>query len=134
MSGSKLQSCTNVEILEGKTELFSQLKDVSLYIGAAGGIIYQLRALNIPMLSFAVSDNQTTTSSDLEDIGHYFHMPSFKETMMPKLAACVRVFLQQHKRVKALGDTAVVNVDTLGCERIYNAIYNNTSAETYSKN
>ena len=39
ISVSNLQSCTNVEILEGKTELFSQLKDVSLYIGAAGGII-----------------------------------------------------------------------------------------------
>ncbi|WP_420935279.1 hypothetical protein ACOJR9_05085 [Alteromonas sp. A081] len=130
ISGSKLQSCTNVEILEGKTELFSQLKDVSLYVGAAGGIIYQLRALNIPMLSFAVSDNQTTKLPDLEDIGHYFHVPSLKEAMMPKLAACVRVFLQQHKRVKALGDTAAVNVDTLGCERIYNAIYNNKIDKT----
>lgn len=130
ISGSKLQSCTNVEILEGKTELFSQLKDVSLYIGAAGGIIYQLRALNIPMLSFAVSDNQTTKLSDLEGIGHYFHVPSLKEAMIPKLAACVRVFLQKHKRVKALGDTAVVNVDTLGCKRIYNAIYNNKIDKT----
>ena len=125
ISVTKLHSCTKVEVLQGKTELFSQLKNIDLYIGAAGGILYQLRALNIPMLSFSIADNQNSDIPDLEDIGHYFHMPSFNEAMMPKLAACVRVFLQQHKRVKALGDTAVVNVDTLGCERIYNAIYNN---------
>ncbi len=126
----KLQSCINVEVLQGKTELFSQLKDVSLYIGAAGGILYQLRALNIPMLSFSIAENQNSDIPDLEDIGHYFHLQSFNEEILPKLADCVRVFMQQNKRVKALGDTAAVNVDTLGCERIYDAIYNNKINKT----
>jgi spore coat polysaccharide biosynthesis predicted glycosyltransferase SpsG len=133
ISVSNLQSCTNVEILAGKTELFSQLKNIDLYIGAAGGILYQLRALNIPMLSFSIADNQNSDIPDLEDIGHYFHLPSFNEEILPKVATCVGVFLQQHKRVKALGDTATVNVDTLGCERIYNAIYKNKIDNTTTK-
>jgi len=112
------QNCDNVEILEGKTDLFTYLKNTQLYIGAAGGILYQLLALQIPALTFAVADNQKSEKKQLEEIGHFFHLENFSTSDIAQVPAFVEAVINNFPRFKTLISQAKQPIDGKGTSRI----------------
>ncbi|MDO6618565.1 UDP-2,4-diacetamido-2,4,6-trideoxy-beta-L-altropyranose hydrolase [Shewanella sp. 6_MG-2023] len=100
-------------------DLYPYLTQCDLYIGAAGGVLYQLLALNKPALTFSLAENQQNVLSDLEGIGHFFHCNS--DFDIKQLASLVLTISNKYQRVKALTSKAV-NIDGFGASRVANVI------------
>ncbi|TPH17155.1 UDP-2,4-diacetamido-2,4,6-trideoxy-beta-L-altropyranose hydrolase [Litorilituus lipolyticus] len=107
-----------VELLVGKTDLYLYLENCHLYIGAAGGIIYQLLALKIPALTFAIAENQHSEKAQLAQLGHYFHLDSFSEITAENLTYFVNSAYTHYARIKSLILNAEQPIDALGTERV----------------
>ncbi|WP_153913945.1 UDP-2,4-diacetamido-2,4,6-trideoxy-beta-L-altropyranose hydrolase [Shewanella sp. TC10] len=106
-------------------DLFPHLVASHLYIGAAGGVLYQLLALNKPAITFSIAENQRTALADLEGIGHYFHCDG--ELDISKLASLVNIVIEQYPRILSLKAKAV-SIDGFGAKRV--AQYFNDEAVT----
>ena len=118
----KYQSYPQVTFLIGKIELYSYLCQCDLYIGAAGGILYQLKALNIPAITFSLAANQDNPGKLFEDIGHYFHLGCLSNLDPRDLLSFVEVVVSNYTRVLALADSPRVVVDAQGAARVAKAI------------
>jgi len=118
----KYNDTNNVNFLIGKTELFSYLSNTHLYIGAAGGTLYQLLALQIPALTFSIAENQYLDKIELQGVGHYFHLDKLPINEMPQLASFVRTVSNNHFKFKQLIDQASIKIDALGASRISNKV------------
>ncbi|RHW75970.1 UDP-2,4-diacetamido-2,4,6-trideoxy-beta-L-altropyranose hydrolase [Colwellia sp. RSH04] len=108
----------NVELLIGKTDLYPYLENCHLYIGAAGGITYQLLALKIPALTFAIAENQHSEKKQLAQLGHYFHLDSFNEITADNLVFFVKSACTYYPRLKSLILNAEHPIDALGTTRV----------------
>ena len=109
----------NVEIIQDCVDLFPYLQVCDLYIGAAGGILYQLLALNKPALTFAMADNQQNPISLLEDIGHYFHCDG--QFIFQGIGNFVLSVAEHYQRVKNLPSKVKI-LDGFGSMRVAYAI------------
>lgn len=96
-------------------DLYPHLIECDLYIGAAGGILYQLLALNKPALTFSLTSNQQTPLADLEGIGHYFHCDSGFDISL--LASLVLTMSMQYQRITAF-TSKIIDIDGLGSLRV----------------
>ncbi|OEJ69578.1 hypothetical protein BEN30_02565 [Magnetovibrio blakemorei] len=114
----RYQNCKTVTPIVGETELYPHLCQADFYIGAAGGILYQLLALKVPALTFPLSENQHTDLGQLEDIGHFFHVENWSENNIEKLPAFVKTVMQNEERIKLLHATPKVPLDALGTRRV----------------
>lgn len=114
----RYQSCKNVTPIVRATELYPHLCQADFYIGAAGGILYQLLALKVPALTFPLSENQHTDLRQLEDIGHFFHVENWSESDVEKIPAFVKTVMQNDERIKHLLATPKVPVDGHGTCRV----------------
>jgi len=128
------QKYENVELLIGKKNLFPYLKKTHFYIGASGGIIYQLLALKIPALTFSLTDNQKNDITHLEDIGHYFHLNQWPENYEHDLVQFILSVVNQYPTFRALVSEAKIVIDANGADRIVNTILNHLSADKESSN
>lgn len=111
-----------LRVLAAPTDLMPELRRTDLYIGAAGGVLYQLLALGIPAFTFALSDNQDNETALLEDLGHYFHAGRWDPALLDGLPGFVRAVMEQPQRIRALLDQARVPVDGQGCSRVVQAL------------
>jgi hypothetical protein len=103
--------------------LYDYLKNTTLYIGAAGGTLYEGLSRNIPMLTFALAENQNNQLSHLEDLGHYFHLNDFSGESFDKLAELAWLMVSNIERIKHLYTLPKkVQIDELGAERVAKAI------------
>ena len=127
---TKYATHSNVFCLIGKTELHDDLCAINLYIGAAGGTMYQLRCLNIPALTFSIAANQENNLRNLEDIGHYFHLNGLTDQDIKALSSFVTSIHNNYDRVKTLGQIAPIKIDGLGCKRIARALIEGLYPET----
>jgi len=118
----RYQSCKNVTPIVGEVELYPHMRQADFYIGAAGGILYQLLALSIPALTFPLSQNQKTNSRQLEDIGHFFHIDNWSEKDIENIPAFITTVMQHYQRIKQLHATPKVALDGFGTRRISNII------------
>ena len=109
------RSHKQVQPISGCFDLYPHLIECDLYIGAAGGVLYQLLALNKPALTFSLAQNQQTSLADLEGIGHYFHCDY--DFDVEQLAPLVLTMSEQYQRIKALTSKAI-NIDGLGASRV----------------
>ena len=107
-----------VELLIGKTDLYPYLQKTHLYIGAAGGILYQLLALNIPALTFAIADNQASEKTQLAQLGHYFHLDNLSELMPEKLVYFIESISTHYPRIINLLQNAETKIDAMGASRV----------------
>ena len=107
-----------VELLVGKRSLFEAYCSASLVVGAAGGTVYELVRLRIPMISFSMSDNQQTPQSWLDEIGRYFHLPSCLDDDVRRLAQLILLVKEQYARVQRLFSESKVQLDGRGVERV----------------
>lgn len=115
-------SCDQVTILKGKTDLTPYLDECDLYIGASGGTLYQLRAKNIPAITFSLADNQENDDQFLDDIGHYFHLGPVSVLSTFEICALAQTMLVNYSRVLKMGEAAKVSIDSDGAERVARAI------------
>ncbi|WP_135076148.1 UDP-2,4-diacetamido-2,4,6-trideoxy-beta-L-altropyranose hydrolase [Terasakiella sp. SH-1] len=122
-----ISSYENVSVIEGKTDLFEELHQTDLFIGAAGGMIYQVKSLNIPALTFSIAESQNINRNHLEDIGHYFHLNKWSKDDFTRIAPFVRHVMDQPERFQALEESAILPIDGQGCKRIANALLNKTT-------
>lgn len=111
-----------VEPLIGIKELYPHLKACDLYIGAAGGILYQLLALNKPALTFSTAENQVTPIEQLEDIGHFFHVDQWCEQDVACLPEFVDAVIRHNSRVQGLLNSSRFHLDGLGAQRVVKAM------------
>jgi len=103
--------------------LLEHMKGTTLYIGTAGGALYEILALKIPAITFSISENQYNELADLGDLGHYFHLNNINRESFAKLAALVWLMIVNIDRIRALyGQARVVEVDGKGLERVACAI------------
>ncbi|MEP0338252.1 MAG: hypothetical protein ABJ388_03310 [Alphaproteobacteria bacterium] len=116
----------NVRPLIGRHDLFDDLRNTDLYVGAAGGTINQLLALGVPSISFSISAEQASQIENLEMIGHYFHLGTISGEDIPVLADLVLAIERAYPRIKSLCRNARLKIDGKGCARIAGHILENS--------
>jgi spore coat polysaccharide biosynthesis predicted glycosyltransferase SpsG len=111
-----------VQPVVGATDLYPQLCRSDLYIGATGGMLYQLLALKIPALTFALGENQQSDPAALQDIGHYFHLGDWTPRELDCLPDFVAAVMGHRARIRRLTADASVPVDGFGARRVAEAL------------
>jgi spore coat polysaccharide biosynthesis predicted glycosyltransferase SpsG len=112
----------------GQNELSSWYKRAHFYVGAAGGVIYQLMATGLPALTFALSENQQTPLSELESIGHFFHVPQWEATELALLPGFIGTVYQHYDAVQSLMRAGKVVIDGYGAARVANVLFGDPSS------
>jgi spore coat polysaccharide biosynthesis predicted glycosyltransferase SpsG len=112
-----------VKPISNARSLYGYLKTTTLYIGASGGTLYQGLSMNIPMLTFALAENQNNQLCHLEDLGHYFHLNDFGEKSFNKLAKLAWAIISNIERIQHLyALPKKMGIDGLGAERVAKVI------------
>jgi spore coat polysaccharide biosynthesis predicted glycosyltransferase SpsG len=112
-----------VELIEGETQLINFINESDLYVGAAGGTLFEALILRIPCLSFSIGENQENQISDFESMGHYFHLNNISLDDIQDFASLVFVMLSNLDRLNALyGMPCKLTIDGYGLGRVFNAI------------
>lgn len=112
------QTRENTHPVVGASQLYPHIKSAHLYIGAAGGVLYQLLALGVPVLTFALESNQVTPIKELEGIGHFFHLDTFSELELTLLAKFVNTCHSNFSRIQALTKAGECMIDGYGASRV----------------
>ena len=120
---SRFSSMERVEVIVGKTDLSSYIAGVHLYIGAAGGIIYQLMAVDVPAITFSLAENQDNPRQDMVDLGHLFHLGALEHIQTSDFSAMVRLVVDNYERVEAQCRDAKIRIDGRGVERVYKGLF-----------
>ena len=108
-----------VKAIINANSLHENLKFTDLYIGASGGTLYEALSMNIPSITFSISENQNNELNDLEDFGHYFHLNNFSKDLFNDFTNLVRLILSDYNRIKQLyRKDKKIEVDGLGSRRI----------------
>ena len=103
--------------------LYDYLKTTTLYIGAAGGTLYEILSMGIPAITFELTKNQHNSLSHLEDLGHYFHLNEFGEKSFDKLAELAWSIMTNINRIQNLYlAPKKLQIDGLGAERVAKSI------------
>lgn len=123
-----------VTFLEGRTNLDAELKACDLYVGAAGGTLYALRALKKPAITFSLADNQQTDQALLDAIGHYFHLNRIEDADFVKLAQWILLCQHNQQRIQQLFASSDITVDTLGAQRVADFMVSGQSSERIKPN
>ncbi|MBT4131048.1 MAG: UDP-2,4-diacetamido-2,4,6-trideoxy-beta-L-altropyranose hydrolase [Gammaproteobacteria bacterium] len=119
-----------VQPITNQDGLLGELSHTDLYVGAAGGTLFEALALRIPSLTFSISDNQHNGLADLEALGHYFHLNSLQPNAYADLAKLICVMLTRLDRLRLLyHQPATVQIDGKGVERVAHAIERLISGE-----
>jgi len=103
----------------GQHSLAEFIELCDLYIGAAGGTLYEVLALDIPALTFSLAENQYNNREHLEDLGHYFHFNNLGLDQVEDFCRLVSVLLENYERLRALyKQSKKINIDCAGGDRI----------------
>lgn len=124
-------SLDNVIPLIGKTNIYKYLCETDLYIGAAGGILYQLVMHQIPAVTFSISENQDNCIFNLEAIGHFFHCNTLVSEDLKELAELALVLVQNYRRISELYSAAQIKVDGQGSSRIAQSMLHGGRQSSY---
>ena len=114
----------NIKLVIGATDLSEYYKKTSLFIGALGTMFYESRMFGIPAITFSIAENQENKISDLEDFGHYFHLPLCEFKQANKVAKLIIIFIKKYKKVKKITTNPEIVIDGYGAKRVAQAITN----------
>ncbi len=117
----------NVELLIGVNNLYPFFCKTDFYIGAAGGVLYQLLALKIPSLTISISSNQQNDIFDLEHIGHFFHLNDWQSERNNDLIQFIKSVIKNYPAFKNLILHAPQCIDGKGTYNITDALLNSKS-------
>ena len=118
----------SVSLLFNVNDISNLIVDSDLFVGAAGGTIYQCLASGVPMVTVSFSKNQENDIKLLEDMGHFFHF-NFNEIELSEVSVLVSCLLRNIDRVRKLLDNKKIGVDCNGAERICSEIIGSKAAE-----
>lgn len=104
--------------VNGKTNLDYEYQWCDFYLGAAGGTLYQIRALKKQALFFSMAQNQENNQNLLDDIGQYFFIPQLTVSETKDLANFIYTITQQQIRIKLLFGKSKITLDYQGVNRI----------------
>lgn len=109
-----------LEFVQGKTDLSFENQWCDFYLGAAGGTLYQLRALQKPSLLFSLAPNQDNQQALLDEIGQYLYLENLQTEQFFELAQLLLQISQQPKRIQTLFQTAKVPIGWQGPQNVVN--------------
>ena len=106
------------------SNLSSLMLGSDLYVGAIGGTFYESNALELPSITFELSDNQKNSISILEDYGHFMHLGNIGHINFPKLGKLINITLEQSNRLKRLlQNSQNIKLDGGGPKRVSKIIH-----------
>ncbi len=111
---------SELEFVQGKTDLSFENQWCDFYLGAAGGTLYQLRALQKPSLLFSLAPNQENQQALLDEIGQYLYLENLQTEQFFELAQLLLQISQQPKRIQTLFQTAKVPIGWQGSQNVVN--------------
>jgi UDP-2,4-diacetamido-2,4,6-trideoxy-beta-L-altropyranose hydrolase len=113
----------NIRLIHNRDGLFDEISTTDLYIGASGGTLFEALALNIPCLTFSISENQKNDSENFEDLGHFFHLNSIDRNDFENFAFLVFEILSQYDRFNGLYQAiSSIKIDGKGVNRVSKTI------------
>ena len=113
-----------VKIILNQDGLFNEISKSDLYIGASGGTLFEALAMQIPCITFSISENQQNDHVNFEDLGHYFHLNEITESDLANFALLVWEILSQYQRIYNLyQNPSTFKIDGKGVERVCKAIH-----------
>jgi UDP-2,4-diacetamido-2,4,6-trideoxy-beta-L-altropyranose hydrolase len=113
----------NVRLILDQDGLYDEISSADLYIGASGGTLFESLAMNIPCLTFSISENQKNDNENFEDLGHFFHLNKIDESDFKNFAILVCQILSQYSRFnKYYENHTPFKIDGKGVFRVSNAI------------
>jgi len=113
----------NVRLIINQDGLHNEISSADLYIGASGGTLFESLAMNIPCLTFSISENQKNDNKNFEDLGHFFHLNKIEEVNLKNFSILVNQILSQYNRFnKYYENHAAYKIDGKGVFRVSKAI------------
>ncbi|WP_105168781.1 PseG/SpsG family protein [Pseudoalteromonas sp. T1lg23B] len=119
----------NLRLITGESCLYQYYVRCGLFVGALGTSLYELAATKTSAVTFSIADNQLNNQQDLEQLGHYFHIPDLLDNPVDEIASTLSTLLHHQVRVNKLVQSAVVKVDGLGAQRVCSMLLNNDGPE-----
>lgn len=112
--------------IENELNINKYLRKCCLFVGAIGGTFYESNTLNIPAITFELSNNQKNKLSNLEDFGHYIHLGNLNNINFDKFGILINICLVSCDRLykMLLIGKKIVN-DGNGPKRIKEILKNN---------
>lgn len=111
-----------IEPLHTPPSLIDAYRQATLFVGAMGTSLYELAAMGTPALTFSLADNQNNDLADLEEIGHYLHLPQDEFLQSRHTAALILTLTEKIDRVRTLRRQAKVRIDGFGARRVAQAL------------
>ena len=112
-----------MQLIFNQDGLFNEISATDLYIGASGGTLFESLAMDIPCLTFLISENQQNNNENFEDLGHFFHLNKIDESDFEKFAILVFELLSQYDKFKKLHKNHTpLKIDGKGVYRVSKAI------------
>ena len=111
----------SVQLIENAPTLYPYYKEASLFIGTLGTSFYECRALKIPSITFSTAKNHEKNNKELsylEDYGHYLHLNLNELQVTDSMVSLILLISEKIKRIRALSNKAIINVDGFGANRI----------------
>ena len=109
----------NIFLYENHESIYPLLKEADLFVGAAGGTLYEALILQVPCLTFSISKNQENERRYLEDLGHYFHLGFIDDCKVHDIAQLMHIMLEKMVRLKKLYSIPPrIVIDNLGVDRV----------------
>lgn len=112
----------HLSVIRNSNSLYNHYQCAHLFIGAAGTALYELNACELPALTFAISNNQNTVTIELEELGHYLHIPFHELQNIDGIKQLVKTAKSHYKRFIALCKTTTIKIDGLGAKRVASAL------------
>jgi len=108
-----------VKTIINANSLHDHLKSTDIYIGASGGTLYEALSMNIPALTFSISENQYNQLDHLEDFGHYFHLNNFSQELFNEFSKLVWLMISNINRMQQLyAKERIIYIDGYGSKRV----------------
>ncbi|MFT2112681.1 UDP-2,4-diacetamido-2,4,6-trideoxy-beta-L-altropyranose hydrolase [Marinomonas sp. 2405UD68-3] len=119
----------NVQLIHAPDSLYLFYLESDLFIGALGTSLYELLVTKTPSLTFSIATNQQNNPEDLEQLGHYFHLPDFLTFSLERQVKLIIELLANTQRITSLIQHAAVSVDGQGVKRVVLALLKLDSIE-----
>lgn len=117
--------CKNVVLHENVTKI-SELMDASdLAISANGTTIYELAAIGVPIISFAMVNEQVNSAESLYELGvidYCGNLLTSKDTVVNRIKDRLAYYINNNNDLLIIANKAKELIDGNGCEKIVNML------------
>ncbi|ESP90431.1 PseG/SpsG family protein [Pseudoalteromonas luteoviolacea] len=108
----------NLVLVDAPKSLASIYRKTGLFVGALGTSLYELAVTKTPALTFSLAVNQHNEIENLQDLGHYYHVPDLLDYPVSNVYKLIITLFEHRSTIAAQRRHPSVHVDGLGQERI----------------